>query len=99
MAITFAMDVNPDGDLTRSLGSSSNKWKVNGHVTEIVEISVSATSDTSVTIGDSNITENHVVLNSFNTSSDISYTTSNGSVVLTCSSGIPAITLYFGVKE
>lgn len=60
-----------------------------------IVISVSATSNTSKTINDSNITADHYVFNTSSTApgSDVSWTTSAGSITLSCSSGIPAMTL------
>ena len=99
MAFTFGMNVNPDGNLTRSLGSTSAKWKLNGYVAEMIAVSVTATSSTSTTISNSNITAQHIVVNQhWIHGADISYTTSAGSITITCDSGIPAMTLYLAVK-
>jgi len=63
---------------------------------QAIVLSVSATSNTSVTINNSDITSDYYVYD--NTSdlpaSDISWTTANGSITLSCSSGVPAMTLY-----
>lgn len=63
---------------------------------QAVVLSVSATSNTSVTINNSNITTDYYVYNTASTSlpADLSWSTSTGSVTLTCSSGIPAMTLF-----
>lgn len=99
MSMTFGVDLNPDGDNTRSLGSSSARWKVNGHVSELLEVLITASNNTSITISDSRITADHVVVNQLlEIASDVSYTTAAGSLTLSCSSGIPAMTLYLGVK-
>lgn len=56
-------------------------------------VEVTATSNTTTTISNSNITTNHYVYNTTSTVplSDISWTTSDGSLTLTCSNGIPAM--------
>ena len=65
----------------------------------IVQISVSATSSTSSSVSNSKLTADHVVLNEAQLiDSDVSYTTSSGSVSFSCSGGIPAMTLLFGFK-
>lgn len=58
-------------------------------------INVSATSNTSVTISNSEITSNHYVynINSPEIPSDMTWTTASGSITLTCSGGIPAMKL------
>ncbi len=58
-------------------------------------IDVTATSSTSKTISNSNITSSCRVYTMTNTDagSDISWTTSDGSITLSCSSGIPAMKL------
>ena len=60
-----------------------------------IVVNVSATSNTSVTISNSNIKADHYVYNTSNTDigSDLSWTTASGSLTLSCSSGIPAMTL------
>lgn len=99
MAFTFAMNVNPDSNLARSLGSSSVQWKINGKIVELIEITISATSETSVSVSNANITTEHVVLNPYTTGGyEISYTTSAGSVTFTCANGFTAQTFYLGVK-
>lgn len=59
-------------------------------------INVSATSNTSATINDNRITANTYVYNTAKTdlNGDVSWTTSAGSITLSCSSGIAAMTLY-----
>lgn len=56
-------------------------------------VEVTATSNTTTTISNSDITTNHYVYNTTSTVplSDISWTTSDGSLTLTCSNGIPAM--------
>ena len=99
MAFIFATNVNPDGNLTRSLGSSSAKWKINGNIPELIEVTVEETSETSVTISDSKITADHIVLNEYVIGTeDISYTTASGSITLQCSEGFSDMVLYLGVK-
>lgn len=63
---------------------------------DAVVISVSATSNTSVTINNSGITSDYYVFNTASTVpvSDISWSTGNGSVTLSCSDGIPAMTIF-----
>jgi len=63
---------------------------------DAVVISVSATSNTSVTINNSDITSDYYVFNTASTApvSDISWSTGNGSVTLSCSDGIPAMTIF-----
>lgn len=99
MALTFATDIVPDGNKTRNVGSSSKKFKLNGHVAELIEVSVTATSSTSTSVSNQDITADHVVLNDSQfITSDISWTTSSGSIALSCADGIPAMTLYLGIK-
>ena len=100
MSMTFNCNLNPDATANnRSLGSSSAKWKLNGYVPEMIAISVNATNNTSVTINNSGITADHIVVNQYERiDTDISYTTSAGSITLTCATGIPAMTLYLAVK-
>lgn len=61
----------------------------------IVVLSVTATSNTSTTISDSAITADHYVCNQFSTDTDadVTWTTSAGSITLSCTEGIPAMTL------
>ena len=100
MAITFATNINPDSNASRSLGSASAKWKVNGYLPEIIAATFTATANTTATFSNSSITADHVVINQNVThSADISYTTTAGSITVTCASGIPAMTLYLGIKE
>lgn len=63
---------------------------------QAIVLSVTATSNTSVTINNSNITTDYYVYNTASTSlpADLSWSTSTGSVTLTCSGGIPAMTLF-----
>lgn len=63
---------------------------------QAIVLSVTATSNTSVTINNSNITTDYYVYNTASTSlpADLSWSTSTGSVTLTCISGIPAMTLF-----
>ena len=97
--MTFGFNVNPDSDSTRSLGSSSAKWKLNGYVAEIIPVTITATSNTSVTVQNSNITADHIVINQYAILDyDISYTTTAGSITVSRSNGIPDMTLYLGVK-
>lgn len=98
MAFTFATNVNPDGNQTRSLGSSSAKWKINGHIPELIEVEIEQTNETSVTVTDSNITADHIVLNPFALDSEISYTTGAGTATFTCASGFANTVLYLGIK-
>lgn len=99
MAFTFATNVNPDGNLTRSLGSSSAKWLINGMIVELIEVTISATADTTVTVSNANITSNHIVLNPYTTNGyDFSYSTANGSVTFTCANGFSNETFYLGIK-
>ena len=60
-----------------------------------IVITVSSTSNTSVTINNSDITSSHYVFNTVSDKpgADVSWSTSNGSITLSCSSGIPAMTL------
>lgn len=60
-----------------------------------IVISVSATSNTTKTISNSAITEDHYVynLNSADIGSDMTWITRAGSITLSCSSGIPAMNL------
>lgn len=98
MAMTFGTDINPNNS-THSLGSSSNKWKINGYVPEIVVVNVSASANTSVSIQNSSITADHIVINQYSSiPNDVSYTTSAGYISLTCSAGIPAMTLFLSAK-
>ena len=63
-------------------------------------IDVTATSNTSKTISDSNITANHFVYTQTSTdpSADVSWSTSAGSITLTCSGGIPAMKLMLALN-
>lgn len=60
-----------------------------------IVVSVSATTSTSTTISNSNITADHYVFNIVSALPDanVSWTTSAGSVTLSCTSGIPAMSL------
>lgn len=99
MAFIFATNVNPDGNLTRSLGSSSAKWKINGHIQELIEVEIEETSNTTVTVNDSDITADHVVINPYEDwVNDISCTTTSGSATFTSSSGFPDCVFYLGIK-
>ena len=62
---------------------------------QAITLSVSATSNTSVTINNSDITSDYYVYDETSSlpSSDVSWSTSNGSITLSCSDGIPAMTL------
>lgn len=98
MALVFKTDINPDSSLSHSFGAPDKRWKLNGYVVEFLSISVSATSSTSTTVQNSNITTAHVVLNDAQLSSaNISWTTSAGSITLSSTQAIPAMTLYLGV--
>ena len=82
-------------DIT-GFGTVSVDGYANASVPEVAfAINVSATSSTSTTINDSRITTNTYVYNSANTDagSDLSWSTSAGSITLSCSSGIPAMKL------
>ena len=97
---TFNTDINPSANKTYSLGTTSTKWKLNGYVAEIIKVDVSATSSTSTSVSNSAITANHIVINDLQViPDDVTWTTSSGSVALSCSNGIPAMTLYLGVKD
>lgn len=63
---------------------------------DCVILNVSATSSTSTTISNSDITSDYYVFNTASSmpSADVSWSTSNGSVTLSCSGGIPAMTLF-----
>lgn len=100
MAMMFGTNLEPDISFGRSLGSSSKKWKLNGHVPELIEVSVTATTASSSTISNDAITAGHVVVNDMAViDDDVSYTTADGSITLSCSGGIPAMKLYLGVKS
>ena len=100
MAMTFATNINPDGNLTRTLGTSNIRWKVNGYVAELIPIMISETPNTSVTVQNESITADHTVINQhWIHTSDISYTTSAGSITVTCADGLPNMTLYLGVQD
>ena len=60
-----------------------------------IVVSVSASSNTSTTINNSNITANHYVYNTsfVGAAADISWSTAAGSITVSCSGGIPAMTL------
>ena len=60
-----------------------------------IVINVSATSNTSTTISNSAITANHYVynVNSTEVGGDMTWTTAAGSITLSCSSGIPAMSI------
>lgn len=63
--MAFKTDVNPS-DNTLSLGdNNSKKWKINGHVNGYIEITVdlASTNGQTLTISDSRITANHIVIN------------------------------------
>lgn len=45
MALTFKTNLNPDGDLTRELGSASARWKING-VTPVLTDTVTTVTTT-----------------------------------------------------
>lgn len=98
MAFTFGMNVNPDADLTRSLGSSAAKWKMNGHVVELIETVIDETDETTVTISNAHITADHVVLNPYVLDTEITYTTSAGAVTFQCADGFPDTVFYLGIK-
>lgn len=99
MSLTFNFDVNPYTSGTQTLGSSSSKWLLNGYLPEIILVQISATNETSYTAYNSSITENHVVINDhMQIAEDVSYTTSSGNILVTCPSGIPAMTLLLGVR-
>lgn len=63
---------------------------------DCVIINVTATSNTSTTISNSDITSDYYVFNTASSlpTADVSWATANGSVTLTCSGGIPAMTLF-----
>ena len=68
--------------------------------TEILEVSVTATSEVSTTIENTAITANHVVLNDFMSwASDITWSTDAGTMTISSSNGIPAMTLYLALKQ
>ena len=99
MSLTFDFDVNPSTNQTNTLGSASTKWLLNGYLPELIEIQVEASNETSVTINNSNITEDHIVINEhMQIAHNVDYITSDGSISLSCSSGIPGMVLYLGVK-
>ena len=62
----------------------------------LIEVTVNATANTSVTISDSAITADHIVINEHQVMLyNVDYeTTNNGTLILSCSHGIPAMTLY-----
>ena len=81
--------------------TASGTISVDGYENVIVPngcviIEVAATSNTSTTISNSDITSDFRVFNTASSVStdDISWSTSSGSVTLSCSGGIPAMTLY-----
>ena len=97
---TFSTGINPTVSDTYSLGNSSKKWKLNGAVAEILVISVSATSNTSSSVSNSSITARHVVLNDTQlAAANISWTTAAGSLSLSGTGAIPAMTLYLAVSD
>jgi len=91
----FNTDILPNATKTYSLGNSSKRWLLNDVVAEILVISVNGTSSTSTSVSNSDITKRHVVLNDAQlAAADITWTTANGSISLSGSSSIPAMTLY-----
>ena len=61
---TYGFDVEKGSSAT-SIGSTENKWMVNGAVKEIVQLTVDLSSANGTkTISDSRITDKHVVLES-----------------------------------
>ena len=100
MSMTFATNIVPDTSLSRYVGTSSKRFKINGYEIEILEISVTATSSTSTSVSDSSITAQHIVLNDAQiAASNISWITVGGSITLSCPDGIPEMTLYLGIKK
>lgn len=82
-------------DITQSGTTSVDGYaNVNVPATAIV-VNVTATSNTSKTINNNAITADHYVYNQVSTipDADIEWTTSAGSITLTCSAGIPAMYL------
>ena len=103
--MSFGVNLLPKTNASYSVGNSDYKWNaylnsINGHSPDIVIVNVTATSNTSTTVSNAKITADHVVLNDYQPSDvNISYTTSAGAIALSCSSGIPAMTLYLGVAS
>ena len=98
MAMDFNTDLLPSSNGTYYLGSASQKWKINGYTSPTIIETVAATSETSVTISNPDITSVHVVFNTIKDGgSDMTWTTANGSVTLSCASGIPSCTLFLTV--
>lgn len=65
--MAFKADINPAQDGQYSLGDTKNSkiWKVNGHESGYIELTVELKSQDGQTlvISDSRITSNHVVIN------------------------------------
>ena len=68
MAYSIQGDIYCGDSHVYSAGSPTNKWKLNGHVKEYIELTITLESSngTSKTITDSRITAKHVVLNNIN---------------------------------
>ena len=68
MAYSIRGDVYCGDSHEYSAGSPTNKWKLNGHVKEYIELTITLESanGTSKTVYDDRITANHVVLNNIN---------------------------------
>lgn len=90
MAMTFATNINPSSATGQSLGGSSRKWKINGHVAEMIAVQfVCAAGSTSTTVSNADITSSHICVTSnaatshSNFASNIVFSTSAGSVTAT----------------
>lgn len=82
-------------DITSSGTSDVTNYKYVSVPKGAIVVSVSATSNTSKTISNSAITANHYVYNTTSPliGSDMTWTTSAGSITLSCSKGVPAMNL------
>ena len=65
MAHTYNFNVEK-GSSAASIGSTSSKWKLNGNIREVIELTIDLASSDGATkvISDSRITPKHVVLQS-----------------------------------
>lgn len=103
MAHQFGFDLVPDSDLTRSLGSTSKKWYINGHFKEIIVVDFPEMDEDTDGLGTyiQRMTANHVLINDLAFSdADMTWTTARGEMeVIKNVAGTysPAMKLYFGI--
>ena len=96
----YTAQANSGTKTVTSAGTTSCDGYANVNVTDspLLEVSVSATSSTSTTISNNKITANHVVVNDAQVAgANISWSTSSGQLTISCSGGIPAMTLHLAV--